>query len=66
MKPDDFVYNQVYKGLLNAGVSQLTAQQQAVIALEKYKKSSHGARSAGDFIKKQIQQGKKLAPKKGR
>lgn len=38
MNPSDFVYNQVYKGLLAKGCPDRIAHQKAVKALEDYKK----------------------------
>jgi len=38
MSPEDFVYNQIFKGALNKKASQNNAQKQAVIGMEKYKK----------------------------
>lgn len=44
MSPSDFVYNQIYKGLLNKGCPDRIAHQHAVKALEDFKKGKMGKR----------------------
>ena len=39
MTPNDMIYNEVFKGCLREGLSNLAAKDAAVIALENYKKN---------------------------
>ena len=62
MSQSDFVYKQVLKGCLDAGVSQTMARNQAQTALEQYKRNMlHGNKSVGAFILDQIKRAKKAA-----
>lgn len=58
-KSYDFVYEQVFKGAVNAGCINQVAHSQAQIALDRYKKSSMGGLSVGRFIQDQIKQAKR-------
>ena len=39
MKPEDFVYDQIYKGALSKGASDRCAKDSAVIGIDEYRKN---------------------------
>ena len=39
MQPNDFVYQQIYKGALSKGASERAAHNNALLGLEDYKKN---------------------------
>lgn len=59
----DFVYNQVLKGCLNAGVSQSGAKNAAVYASECYRKGKYKGKVL-DLITDSIKQAKKVGKKR--
>lgn len=61
MKPNDFVYQQIYKGALAKKVNERVAHQQALIGLDKYKKSAMGGAKVSKFIEDQIAIAKRLS-----
>lgn len=63
MDPFDFVYEQVYKGALNKGVKEGIARDQAVIALDAYKKGKFSGAKVGKFIEDQIKVAKMKSKK---
>jgi len=59
---NDFIYNQVLKGALHRGASQTMSTNEAVQAVEKYKKGQF--KKAIDLIELHIKQAVKLSKKK--
>lgn len=59
MEPTDFVYLQIYKGSLAAGAKEKAARDQAIIGLDKYKKSNF-RKKVTDLISHHITQAKKM------
>ncbi len=58
MKPNDFVYTQIYKGALNAGASALSAQQSASTGSDDYRKGRF-TRKVSHLIEDKIKEAKK-------
>ena len=61
MQPNDFVYNQIYKGSLQKGAKETKAHEMAVRGLEPYKRHQFKKPShlIEDFIKKAVKESKK-------
>jgi len=59
---NDFIYNQVLKGSLHKGASQTMSTNEAVQAVEKYKRGEF--KRAVDLIEFHIKQAVKLTGKK--
>jgi len=47
MKPEDFVYNQIYRGALNAGARDRQALNNAILGLEDYKRHKIAKKVSG-------------------
>jgi len=58
MKPEDFIFNQVYKGALADKCSERASKDCAVLAMEDFRKCRF--KKAKDLIDKYIKQAKKL------
>ena len=59
MMPNDFVFNQIYKGALNAGANERAAHNNALLGLEDYKKHKLGTKKVSSLIETRIKQAKK-------
>jgi hypothetical protein len=62
MKPNDLVFDTVYKRLLAEGCDDRTSREQAMICLEDYKKSRFS--TVSKLIDSAIVKGKKMKIKK--
>ena len=62
MTPNDMVYNEVYKGCLKVGCTELVSKNAAVQTLQMYKNNQFTKVSA--LIKNSIVEAKKLVIKK--
>lgn len=60
MNPNEFIYQQIYKGALNVGASEKSAQSHAAMGLNDYKKSKE---KASTLVPKFIQRAKKFKSK---
>lgn len=54
MKPEDFIYNQIFKGSLKAGAKQDAAHRHAVMGLDEYKKGKMAGGRASKLIERHI------------
>lgn len=55
--PSQFIYKQVFDGLMKKGVNQAKAHDKASRALDMYNKSLMGGLSVAEFIQKKIREG---------
>ena len=60
MNPSDFVYDQIYRGSLNAGASQASAQKHAVIGTDEYKKGKTSGKKVSHLIERHIVEAKRV------
>lgn len=61
MQPNDFVYQQIYKGCLAKGVKEGIARDAAIMGLGAYKKGKHGGKKVADLIANSITQANKIS-----
>lgn len=59
MQPNDFVFNQIYKGALNQGAKEDSAHRFAVIGLDKFKKGKYGGAKVSHLIEQCIKDAKR-------
>lgn len=58
MSPEDYIYNQIYKGALSVGASEQFAKDNAVTGLSDWKKGKF--KKVIDLIEEKIKQAKKM------
>ena len=58
MTPEDYIYSQIYKGALEAGASERSAKDHAVMGLEKWKNGKFDKSS--QLISEMIAQAKRM------
>ncbi len=59
MSPSDFVFDQIYRGSLNKGASQASAQKHAMIGTDEYKKGKTSGKRVSHLIERHIMEAKK-------
>lgn len=54
MMPNDFVFDQIYKGALKAGATERHSHNNAMLGLDDYKKHKLGAKKVSSLIETRI------------
>jgi len=61
MSPEDYIYDQIYKGALKAGAGEKSAKLHAVLGLERWKKGKFD--KTAKLVEEMIQSAKKWRQK---